>query len=438
MLSDISSKLNQTSTHKNTQSSSSPATSQAGVLGKLSSEIQLIDSLKMIKLQGSEPLSFQGKPAQLLHATSAGRPISLINTGSPIDVHNAKPAQLNNLTLASRVVNLTVTSVADNSSASVNSPKAVTVTDGQSSFTVISQQALKKGDQLRVFVDANQKMQALPAQANSALSSTQLDALKQSLPKQLSISEMNQLIKQLQALNANADNLPPKTQAALKQLVQHLPNLAALTQSPDAMKQAIQNSGVFSESLLLNQKDQSIPADLKLNLARLKETQEQPTGLKPQSLPTDSIANAIERITTNQLRHFSDPSQLSAQAFPLQVEFPVQQGKDSHLVQVEIDQDASSEEQDPKDRRWLVKLKFDFEETGRFDARASIQNNTVGVLFAAEEKDTVQKLQKSIPELRQQLEAKDIEINRLDAFQSKLERQETPLNQTHSLIDVRT
>lgn len=436
MLSDISSKLSQASTSKNTPSNPSTVTSQTGVLSKLSSEIRLIDSLKAVKLQGSESLSFQGKPAQLLHATSAGRPISLINTGSPIDIYNAKPSQLNNLTLASRVVNLTVTSIDDKSATSANSARPVTVSDGQSSFVVLSQTPLKKGDQVRVFVDSNQKMQVLPTPSNPALSSTQLDALKQSLPKQLSIGDMNQLIQQLQSLNAS--KLPPQTQTALKQLIQHLPNLATMTHSPHAMKQAIQNSGVFSESLLLSKNDQQIPADFKLNLARLNDTQEQITGLKTQSLPIDSIANAIERITTNQLRHFSDSPQASAPAFPLHVEIPVQQGKESHLIQVEIDQDANSEEQNPKDRRWLVKLKFDFEETGRFDARASIQDNTVGVLFAAEEKDTVQKLQKSIPELRQQLEAKDIEINRLDAFQSKLEQQESPLSPPHSLIDVRT
>jgi hypothetical protein len=527
-----------------TNSSSNNILGNTGTIAKLSSEIKLIENLSLIKFQGSESLNFQGKPAQLLHATSAQQPFTLVNTGAPIDISDIQNAKLNktnslqasltlpvesqssktgvnqntpqvrqadNLMLASRIVNLTVTSVAPatnnagntplstttntqsttapqisgvqtsgaqnsntqtvnpqliatntqakttNQPLTVNTPQLATsiqttaaaitpsnpqlarVSDGKAEFPIFSQTLLKKGDVVRVMVDANNNMQVLPAKNSATAPTVQTEALKQSLPKQLSLGDMSQLVKQLHSLNETSNaNLPPQTQQALKQLMQNMPTLGALTTSPEAMKQAIQTSGLFSESLLANDSKTQIPADLKLNLTRLKEVQENIGPLRIGSIPTEQIANAIERITTSQLRHFSDPNQINTPTYPLHIELPIKNGQTPSFVQIEIDKDASTEEQQKQDRRWLVKLKFDFEETGRFDARASIQANKVGILFAAEEPETVQKLQKSLSTLKQQLKDKDIEVERLDAFQAKLDKEKTNVVKTQSLIDVRT
>jgi hypothetical protein len=544
MISDIQSMLNPSS-GKQSNVSSNVTLGNAGTLAKLSSEIKLIENLSLIKFQGSETLNFQGKPVQLLHASSLQQPFTLINTGTPISINDITNAQLNktsqtqasltaptetfsrltpssrpmesnplspqtkpieNLILASRVVNLTVVSTPTstntapsaqtiNSQPSItqqplshpkentqttNSPttqiqtantqvinapqnntqktdtppinnilsksQLVTVTDGKTEFPIISQTALKKGDVIRVLVDANNNLQALPPKANLSTTTTpQLDALKQSLPKQLSFNDMSQLVKQLQTLNeASPSTLPPKTQQALKQLVQSLPNLATLTASPETMKQAIQSSGLFSESLLLNDNKLQLPVDLKLNLERLKDIQESTGVLRlgnaaGNNIPTEQIANAIERITTNQLRHMTDPTQIGSTHYPLHIELPIKDGQTHHLTRIEINQDSSTKDDPKRDRRWLVKLKFDFEETGRFDARASIQANKVGIIFAAEDPETVQKLQRNLPSLKQQLKDKDIEVERLDTFQSKLDREEkNDLIKTQSLIDVRT
>jgi hypothetical protein len=204
------------------------------------------------------------------------------------------------------------------------------------------------------------------------------------------------------------------------------------------MKQAIQTSGLFSESLLANDSKTQIPADLKINLTKLKDAQESIGPLRLGSVPTEQIANAIERITTSQLRHFSEPNQINTPTYPLHIELPIKHGQSPSFVQIEINKDASTAEQEKQDRRWLVKLKFDFEETGRFDARASIQANKVGILFAAEDPETVQKLQKNLSTLKQQLKDKDIEVERLDAFQARLDKEKANVAKTQSLIDVRT
>ena len=314
------------------------------------------------------------------------------------------------------------------------------VTDGRSEFELISQQALKKGDILRVFVDSNNQLQSLPTKQTNEALPLQAQALRQSLPKQLSGMEMGNLINQLQNLSqSEGADLPPRTQQALQQLLQHLPNLSQVTSSPEAMKQAMQSSGTFAESLLLNDQKSQIPADFKLNLERLRDSQDPMVMPRiSNALPTEQIANAIERITTNQLRHLSEPGQFNSQMYPLHIEVPIKDQQQHRMVQIEIDQDKNQAQGEKHERRWLVKLQFDFEETGRFDARTSIQGNKVGILFAAESLDTVQKLQRNMPILKDKLSQKDIEIERLDAFQAKLAQAEKSSPTQQSLIDVRT
>ena len=529
MISDIQSMLNASSGKQSSASQNNTNTilGNTAAIAKLTNEMKLIENLSLIKFQGSESLNFQGKPAQLLFASSAQQPFTLLNTGTPIDIRTIQNAQLNKinaqqvslslpvesatnktattpanhpLMLASRVVNLTVTSVSPTSNnqgpvtqpqatttqtyrpqlgantintptldsakasatsteslrpnntaqfitntqvsprtANVTQPHLATVSDGKMEFPIVSQTPLKRGDVVRVIVDANNNMQVLPAKPQTTTNTVQVEALKHSLPKQLSLGNMAQLVKQLHNINESSPtNLPPQTQQALKQLMQSMPTLAGITSSPEAMKQAIQTSGLFSESILANASRTQIPVDLKLNLAKLKDTQENTGALRLAGVPTEHIANAIERITTSQLRHFSDSNQINTPSYPLHIELPIKNGLTPSFVQIEIDKDSAQEQQEKKDRRWLVKLKFDFEETGRFDARASIQANKVGILFAAEDPDTVQKLQKNMSALKQQLQDKDIEVERLDAFQAKLDKEKTNVAKSQSLIDVRT
>jgi hypothetical protein len=604
MISDIRSTLNQTSNKQN----NGPVLSNTATLAKLINEIKFIENMSLIKIQGSETLNHQGKPAQLLHALSGQQPFTIINTGIPVDINDLKSAQLNktnplqatltttkealpsqtaqgktspqvnrvgNLVLASRVLNLTVistpiptnnaantapqqtaqallptntvqvntaqtdtyqikattavttanpiqtgttqistaqpttnqtnTAQTNNSAAPVNSTPAnsapvnstpvnstpvnstpvnstpvnskpvnstpvnstpvnstpvnstpvnsapvdsvqpntsyvATVTNGKAEFPILSQTELKRGDVVRVLVDMNNNMQALPPKTAPTTASSHTEALKQSLPKQLTLGEMSQLIKQLHTANeSSSSTLPLQTQQALKQLMQGMPNLNHLTTSPEAMKQAIQTSGVFSESLLLQDNKTQLPEDLKLNLSRLKETQEMTGALRLGSIPTEQIVNAVERITTSQLRHFSETNQISTASYPLHIELPIRDATTHSLVQIEINKDANSDSDKKQDRRWLVKLKFDFEETGKFEARTSIQANKVSIIFVAEDKKTLQKLQQNIPILKKQLTDKEIDVERLDTFQAKLTQKETS-NQilNKPLIDVRT
>lgn len=431
-----------------------PTSANTGTISKLESEIKLIENLKLIRIQGSEDLSFQGKPAQLLRASGDNQHFTLINSGTKIPLGNQQSAKIsfmgnnqasltltsnqtgvarfNNLTIASGIMNLTVLS----SKPSGPNTYLADVSDGKNTFQVTTPTPLEKGTPIRAFLDANNNLQVIPAKASGTLSPP-LEALKQSLPKQLTGTEMTQLIKQLHTLNSQASSLPPQTQRALSQLIQSLPSLETLTQSPEAMKHAIQTSGPFAESLLKNSNTSVIGQDLKLNLMRLENASQQASQPHAE-FPTQQIASAIERITTTQLRHFSDPSQLNAQMFPLQIDLPIKDQQSTHFVQLHIDQDAKSENNKEQDRRWLVKLNFDFPETGRFEARAGIQANKVGIVFAAENPETLKAIKQNMADLKQQLTDKNIEVQRLEAFQTKLQDNKTTAPVPTSLIDVRT
>ncbi|MEO9274058.1 flagellar hook-length control protein FliK [Marinomonas sp. 5E14-1] len=350
---------------------------------------------------------------------------TLANTSTP------KPSQVTQS-------NVTLTNSTSGNIVPSNTPFLATVTDGKTEFSILSQTELKRGDVVRVLVDTNNQMQALPPKAEAASLSSHQEALKQSLPKQLSLEGMTQLVRQLSNMS-EAPNLPTQTQQALKQLVQSLPTLTGLTSSPEAMKQAIQTSGTFSESLLLQENKTQLPEDLKLNLTRLKDVQESTGTIRLGTVPTEQIANAIERITTTQLRNFAENNQTISPTYPLHIELPIRNGLTQNLVQIEIHKDSSNQEERKQERRWLVKLKFEFEETGKFEASTSIQANKVSIIFIAEKADTLHKLKQNIPRLKEQLRDKDIEVERLDTFQAKLANPEKSL-QTHikPLIDVRT
>ena len=437
---------------KSLTSPSQAGTVSAVAVEKLSQEQQSIRPGR-IQLQGLETLRFQGQDRQLISARDAQqRAFTLVNTGpalsadalnggllsrtaaNQVQLQTADGRSTHSLNLASRIVTLTLQEDTKPATPPARGYTA-TVSDGEQSFNISSQQPLSKGQSLRVMLDSNQQLQVLPNKAENALLSAQLEALKLSLPKQLSAQGMSELIRQLQVLNNTGDPLPLRTQQALQQLLQNLPSVNQMTASAPAMKQALQSSGLFSESLLKQQHPQ-LNADLKLNLLRLNQAATE-QAVTPR-LPTEQIANAIERLTTSQLKHFNEQANHQTQAFPLHLELPIKDLKGRSLVQLDIDQDAADKDLEPHLRRWLVKLQFDLEETGRFDARAAIQGNKVSVMFAAEQAQTQQLLQQNMAKLEQKLAQRDIQVTRLESFQAKLDKPTETLTNSPSLIDVRS
>ena len=310
----------------------------------------------------------------------------------------------------------------------------VEVSDGEHNFTLKMPHSPAIGSQLNVMLDAKGQLQMLPPTQPTPNSPAE-EAIKQSLPKQLSTQEMTRLVTQLQML-ADADpKLTEKITSALKQLVQSFPNLASLS-SAESIKQSFQQSGLFLEKNLATQSP-NLEQDLKLNLLKLQTVagEDKQTKFPPQF---ELITKAIERITTHQLKHLVDNVRSETQILPLHIEIPIRSGQSTSLVRFEIDREADATEKLTKEQRhWLVKLRFDFPETGKIETRLSIQENKAGIIFVAEAPETELKIRNNLNEIRQSLRDKGISIERLDCFCAPLVDKEAP-KLSNRLIDVRT
>ena len=322
------------------------------------------------------------------------------------------------------------------------------VSDGNEQFKLTTQHPLTPGEKLTVVVDKQGQMQFLPPEKTNAPPVTLSDGLRQSMPKQITAQELVSMVRQLHTLSQSGAALPEKVATALDQLVKQLPNLQTLTQTSEGVKQAILSSGLFSESNLA--KSTNLTTDFKLNLSRLEGASvEASTQAAPSVGTTTSsqqaiqlVTGAIERITTSQVRHLIENAQQDGSVLPLSVEIPIKDGRTTSIVNLKIDQDKSDKDNniEPHKRRWLVQLKFDFEETGRFEARASVQDKKVGVIFAVEDPSTEKIIRERLDELRTNLRNKHVEIETLDCFRATLQDKPNQYKEDkpQRLIDVRT
>lgn len=353
--------------------------------------------------------------------------------------------------IASRPITLTVISTPQQSHSLPTAPAAresfsATVSDGQNSFILNTKHPLKLGESVQVMVDRKGQLQLYPSAPAQTREAVITDALKQSLPKQISSQEFTGMLRQLSALQQSGAVLPEKVSAALDQLVRQLPNLQTLTQSPEALKQAIQTSGLFSESNLAN--SNLLAKDVKLNLTRLDgaaseaKSSVQPTLPAAQQQALNMVAGAVEHITTNQLRNIVETAQQDGQTLPLNIALPIKDQRGTSMVNIRIDKDGPEHENDAQkhERRWLVQLKFEFEETGRFEARMSVQGQKVGIIFAVEAPETEQQIKANLQELKDNLRQKNVEIETLECFITKFNEttKRDVADQPQRLIDVRT
>ncbi|WP_191600676.1 flagellar hook-length control protein FliK [Marinomonas algicola] len=312
----------------------------------------------------------------------------------------------------------------------------VEVSDGEETFTIKTLHRPEIGSKMAVMVDTKGQVQLLPKETLPSINTPVEDGLKVSLPKQLNLQEINQLIKQLDTLSQSSQLGSEKLQQTLTKLISSIPNLTTLVTHPESLKQTFQQSGLFLESNLAKETP-SIEKDIKLNFLKLQAAISEMSSTK---LPSqfDLVENAIERITTNQLKHLVETVRTESQLFPLHMELPIKHGNSSSYVQFEIDKDASEiENHDQEKRRWLVKLKFDFPETGKIEARLSIKDNKADLIFVAENKHTELKIRSQLSQVKANLKTKDIEVERIDCFCAPLDSEPKQII-TKRLIDVRT
>jgi len=328
-------------------------------------------------------------------------------------------------------------------------------------FILASEVPLKVGDKIQIFTDSLGNIQLLPKQT-VVRESTLNGEFAKSLPQQITKNELVQLIQNLSKIQGS-EKLDNNTQKLIQQLLTSIPQRQDLD-TPKAIKQAIFNSGLFLENKLLNNpvnltqdikanwlnfqtvtlqnpmNESAVQTSIKESVAQtsIKESVAQASIKEILDLKTgEAISQAVERITSSQIRNLLESNKLDALNFPLVIELPIQDKGSTSIFQLQIDRDKETESKSTKKKKWLAKLLFDFPETGKFEARLNVEGNKVSVIFVAEDKDTDSKIRKRGRILTKQLQDKGLEVSQLDSFSKPIERQ-TNNTKKHSLIDVRS
>lgn len=310
-------------------------------------------------------------------------------------------------------------------------------------FILTSDSPLKIGEKIQVFTDSQGNIQLLPKQKELRESTLNSEFAK-SLPQQITKHELVQLIQGLSRIQGNTQ-LNESTQKLIQQLLTSIPQRQDLD-SPQSVKQAIYNSGLFLENKLLNNPT-NLTQDIKANWLNIQTAASQnptnesisQTGAKEglDLKANEAISQAVERITSSQIRNLLEPNKLEGLTLPLNIELPIQDKDATSIFQLQIDQDKSDPSESDKKKKWLAKLLFDFPETGKFEARLNVEENKVAVIFVAEDKDTEGKIHKKSNILIKQLEDKGLEVSKLESFSKPIDKT-VKTTTKHSLIDVRT
>lgn len=325
----------------------------------------------------------------------------------------------------------------------ISKPNQYKVSQSSQEFILESAKPLSLGEKIPVIRDENGKLQLIPNTQD--IPSKTLDSnLAKSLPQQLTKAELSQLIQSFNQLQTNPET-DKNTQRLIQQILTSIPQSQNL-ESPQELKQALSNSGLFFENKLFNSPD-NLTHDLKANLLKLQTSlvQGQPESMSSHAYIKENldqktglaISQAIERITSSQIRNLLENNKVEGLNLPLTIELPIRDKGETSVFQLQIDKDQTNNTTSPNKRRWLAKLLFDFPETGKFEARLNVEGNKLAVIFIAEEKETANRIHKQTKNLTKQLTNKGIEVTQVDSFCKPVE-DKIKSKVKRNLIDVRT
>lgn len=132
----------------------------------------------------------------------------------------------------------------------------------------------------------------------------------------------------------------------------------------------------------------------------------------------EQTEGALSRVRVNQLSHGGD-EQSNVQTWT--VELPI---KDRHLIDVIALQ--ITREGDKKNKaheaRWIVTLAFDFDETGPFHAKVTVENKRVNVHMTAEHAQTAGRITQALPQLESSLINAGLSVHQLHVVNGPVPR----------------
>ena len=245
-------------------------------------------------------------------------------------------------------------------------------------------------------------------------------ALRLFMPRQQMLGDVVRSFFQLVGTGSGQRPLPSAVDV-LVQAILTLPDLSSLT-TATAVKQAIQQSGLFFEALaaqnLLHGENHSVlPDDLKHRLLRLSAQLnlaiEQGASDREQldALLTRTEA-ALARLHTLQINHMM---QQNNDASVWMIELPVSEGDHHGQLQFRIRRQVGREQD-----IWQVRISLDIESLGPLEAVVSVHSNTVNIYFTAEQQATVTRFEQDLELLRNDLQSHGLDTGQLKARQGKI------------------
>ena len=283
------------------------------------------------------------------------------------------------------------------------------------------------------------------------------EQLRTQLPRQQSITH---LLSDIKAINARPEIqrlLPAEVIQQTKSFLAVLPDIKHL-KKPEAIKQALQNSGLFLEQNLAQARqsgtENNTQLDIRSLLLRLatllrSSLNKIPTIPLPplQSSYANSIANTLHKQTpqaqstvASRLADIANAEQLKlefikqiesslARIQSLQLtsvktdetsnplwalELPVRNQESLDLFDIRIQQERQGHENDEAKHRWSLSIAFDLEGLGPVHVRVSWFNEKISAIFWINQKDAHTLFSEHLQVLQQQLIKAGLDIEQLN------------------------
>ena len=331
--------------------------------------------------------------------------------------------------------------------------------------------ALEKGQQLTLQVRSLGEQPVLKI-TTSAGESPVNSAIRLLLPKQ---GPMPPLLANLGQLTRSSDpSVPTQINELVRSIVKQMPDIQTAA-TPQGLKKAVNESGVFLERQLLQQQNQafsplSINSDLKANLLRLVQLVRQwpggsgqtaanaptatagpaagngaPSGLPAAALapplrgsmpvPQPSLQSSLEllirmadfrtdflqqaeaalaRIQLHQLAALPRDGERGLLEWLFEV--PIRRGEDIDLWSMRVFAEHRQQQHETRQpsSNWSVQLAFDLPGLGPIQAQVQLAGEQVSTRFWAEHQDTLPLLHEHMHELRQALSAAGLDVGKLE------------------------
>jgi flagellar hook-length control protein FliK len=220
-----------------------------------------------------------------------------------------------------------------------------------------------------------------------------------------------------------------------------------------SLNTALLDSGLLTEHQLVDQEPRA--NDLKLNLLRLYELAktllpqaalrqdrqaaqgqehaaaglQSPTAFKRLTELIKQLDGAIARIQTNQLASLPQNDQTSQ---IWQFELPLLHKDRVDLHQIRIKQEGGGSRMD-QGTTWSLTLQMNLQPLGPMRVQLRLQDKALATAIWVERQATMNLLERHMAELQQAFEQADLEVARLQAYQSKIAAPE-PVAQATGLV----